>query len=196
MRLIRWINNHPMPVTLFSLMAVCCAMYYVWAFVLPGWGDPRPLKAYYYDAATGDFFPGGFNETPPIQTPSGSMIDGQPAGVRANVFSCSGCSNPQSRYVAYLDTFTPEAHEAQRKLMAKTQELLSTTGPTNPVLSGEQEEASSPSLMNIVLKGHMVAKVGKFPIWEPSNSKRGAAIVQAGMKKCDGGQFPEQCFTH
>lgn len=76
-----------------------------------------PDSAYFYDLGTGKLFSGPLNEIGPIEPPSKSSLpSGQPAGVRAMVYSCGSCDG--ERFIGYLYLWPPEerAKPANRRL--------------------------------------------------------------------------------
>lgn len=68
-------------------------------------------KAWFYDLNTQQLFAAAGDDVPPIDAPSGALTDGQPAGVRAYVFSRVSEPNESERFIGYLEMFTPEGKE-------------------------------------------------------------------------------------
>ena len=57
---------------------------------------------YFYDRNTGELFAAPDELNGPIEAPSGSF-QGQPAGVRAHVFTCGSCYVEEDRFVGWLE---------------------------------------------------------------------------------------------
>jgi hypothetical protein len=144
----------------------------------------KPVDMWYYDMKSDKtdpmerLFVGKSNELPPIEAPSkGKMPNGQEAGVRAYVFSCSDCSDKSSRFIGYLEFFTPEAREAR-------------LNPPKP------EEGAPPRPMDPMMmdQGHMIASGENLEQWVAQTSPQGAQIMTYIMQKCGGGQAPKSCM--
>ena len=56
----------------------------------------------YWDEGDSKLYPYDGNEFPPVKAPSGGE------GVRAYVFSCSDCNDKGTRFLGYVQKFTPE----------------------------------------------------------------------------------------
>lgn len=63
---------------------------------------PHEAMAYFYDLNTGDTFTAPATERGPLETESGPC-EGHPAGVRAHVYACQSCDDPQRRFVAWVE---------------------------------------------------------------------------------------------
>lgn len=75
-------------------------------------------KAWFYDLNTGQLFVGRDNQIPPIEAPSGPLRiesasgplrEGEPAGVKAYVYSYAPEPNESERFIGFLETSMPEA---------------------------------------------------------------------------------------
>lgn len=78
-----------------------------------------PPKHWYYDRHTGELFDVYRREIAPVPAPSGKpMPDGEPAGVRAYIFSCGPCT-PDAWWVGFLEKYSPEA---KKRLVEKKKE--------------------------------------------------------------------------
>ena len=60
-------------------------------------------KAYYYDLNTGQLFVGKKDLDTPIEAPSGRLANGQPAGVKAYVFSYDQNPEESERFIGFLE---------------------------------------------------------------------------------------------
>ncbi len=94
-----------------SSLCVILIVLLVWSTLFSG-GEEKvnDFKVmWFYDLNTGELFAANKTELPPIETPSGPMPDGQPAGVIANVmtFDPTG-SDADQQFIAYLEKLTYE----------------------------------------------------------------------------------------
>jgi hypothetical protein len=132
-------------------------------------------KAYFYDLQTGMLFVGDNSAIPPIPAPSGKKSsDGQDLGVRAIVFSCGNCKDESSRYIGYVETFTPEARDAIKAMM-------------------EHPDKSPPDGRDPMMFGRYIMdpEVGD---WLTMDSPAAGKLVQDSMSKCGADKYPTQCF--
>jgi len=68
-------------------------------------------KAWFYDLNTGRLFTAKSDLIPPIEAPSGPLPDGEPAGVKAYVFSYAFEPNESERFIGFLEIADPNAKE-------------------------------------------------------------------------------------
>ena len=190
MKLREWINRNSALVTVFSVFLLVYALIYLLAHA-PTQFVPI-TKAYYYDIQTGQLFEGGVQEIPPIGTPDGSTKNGMPAGVRANVFTCTDCNDPNARYIGFLETYTPEAQEAQLQL----QEIASRNIEVNDSDPNAQTapDTNEVDLMDTVAKGRLIASPDDLENWFTMETEEGAKLANNAMKKCPDEKYPIQCF--
>lgn len=152
---------------------------------------PKPItEVFYYDIVAGKLFPASVEEYPPIATPDKSTLaNGQPAGVKANVFSCGKCV-AEEWYVGYLETYLPNA-KAKQIQMNKEIAQLAAEPATQPGVVGP-----SPQDMMAISEGHLVANMNDVSKWFRQESPEGAALVNKAMKKCPSNKYPQQCFPN
>ncbi len=96
-----------------------------------------PTDAYYYDMNTGKIFLGPSVELAPIETDSGSY-KGEPAGVKASIFTCGGCANfdgmtadqleAHDAWIGWLEQYTPQAKQQFTEFGHTTTTLMMKTG--------------------------------------------------------------------
>jgi len=104
-KLRRWINSNPKPVVgmavlsflLFAAIAVNIALPEKRVEITAG------EKAWFYDLNTGKLFTAGSEPGGPVEAPSGPLADGQPAGVKAYVFSYSYNPKESDLFVGFLE---------------------------------------------------------------------------------------------
>lgn len=70
---------------------------------------PGGTRAWFYDRNTGRLFLGNRRELGPVEALSGPLPDGQPAGLRAHVYSYCLDPNEDERFVGFLDKPDPHA---------------------------------------------------------------------------------------
>lgn len=105
-----WINKNPKIVIGVSAAAVFMFLVIVIAQLMP-YRPPiisQTSKAWFYDLNTDKLFITDGDRIPPIQAPSGQLPDGQPAGVKAYVFSYFHDPNESERFIGYLKKYTSE----------------------------------------------------------------------------------------
>ena len=74
----------------------------VWSFLNPPPPPEDIVMAYFYDQNTKELFALPADTPAPMERPSGPY-NGEPAGVKAHVFSCGQCSEESKRFIAYLE---------------------------------------------------------------------------------------------
>ncbi len=149
----------------------------------------QPVDVYFYDLNTGKLFIGKSSDIPPIDAPSGNLMqDGnatdQQAGVKAYVYSCDDCSVEDSRFVGWLETYTP-----QLKLQLEDPEALMSSDP-------DSMEAEI-DMMQVFEQGHLIAKPvepGAEPDWVPATAEEGFALVQEVQETCGPATIPQPCM--
>lgn len=68
-------------------------------------------KAWFYDLNTGELFIARSDVIPPIEAPSGPLPNGQPAGVKAYVFTYTYEPNESEVFIGFLETTNPNAEQ-------------------------------------------------------------------------------------
>lgn len=170
-------NEYNVVVSLVAVVLTIGALLFLFRTAFPN-SSPQNLPVYYYDLSNGELFAGPSNQLPPIETPSKGMIGGQPAGVRAHVLSCGDCSNPKERYIAYLESFTPEGKKAMLDPVIPTDP---SKGP--PMTPMEREE------------GHIFARPTQEGGWAKATSEEGMKIMTEARTPCpDPNRFPHECL--
>jgi hypothetical protein len=64
------------------------------------------VKVWFYDLNTNQLFASTKNMIAPIKAPSDK--DGELSGVKAYVYSCEACDDPEKRTIIFLEKYTPE----------------------------------------------------------------------------------------
>ena len=80
----------------------------------PASGRPEG-QLWFYNEITGQLFAASDLSIPPIETTSGPGT-----GVRAWVFSCGDCANPDERFIGYLEKMHPNTKKFMDEEIAKT----------------------------------------------------------------------------
>ena len=136
---------------------------------------PRITEFFYYDVNTGNLFVANYEAVSPIAAPSD--IDnntGRLNGVRAFVFSCTDCSDPDTYMIKYLQRYTPKAKEAHEKMLAG--EMSDEYMYISPE---EESEIKRPGDEN----------------WVPSISEEANKIMEeAYQERCPDGERAKECF--
>jgi len=104
------INDNPRAVVILALLSVLLL-----AVVLslvgrraPGPRYKESKKAWFYDLNTGELFSGSSKQTGPIEASSGPLPNGEPAGVRAHVYSYLSDPNAAELFVGFLEKPDPK----------------------------------------------------------------------------------------
>lgn len=108
----RWINRQDRRVIIGITVVTVFVLVVVVISLFSGPDAPEIQefkKAWYYDLNTGKLFAAKSSLVPPIETPSGPLADGRPAGVRAHVFTFSAEPNESDRFIGFLETRDPNA---------------------------------------------------------------------------------------
>ena len=117
----RWINQqNPRIIIAITIASVLLLLTVVIILLWP----EKPLeqveqsdKAWFYDLNTGQLFVGRDDQLPPIEAPSGPLRiesasgplrEGGPAGVKAYVYSYASEPNESNRFIAFLETSVPK----------------------------------------------------------------------------------------
>jgi hypothetical protein len=205
MQIREWVNKNSAVTTIVAVVMLFAALYYLWKTINPS--PPPPIThVFYYDMITGKLFPAPTAEFPPIETPDNSKLaNGDPAGVKANVFSCTRCREGEW-YIGYLETYLPGAKAAQIRMNEETERMAKMPppnpdgtippGPGGPGGPGMPPMGPSPQDMLAISEGHLVASHEAVDKWFKQESPEGAALVNAAMKKCPDNKYPTQCFPN
>lgn len=200
MQIREWVNKNSAVTTIVSVVLLFCALFYLMRTVFPK--PPEPIKeVFYYDIMTGKLFPAPVEEFPPIATPDGSKLSNdQPAGVKANVFSCTRCREGDW-YIGYLETYLPQAREIQIRQAEEMKRMSEQPMPDPNAAPGTGGPGMPPPMMGpspqemmAISEGHLVASQEDVNKWYKQESPEGAALVNAAMKKCPDNKYPTQCF--
>ncbi len=155
-----YLNNNPAIVTIAAIVLLLVCLGVIYRTLSGGGGGPRIVDIYFYDLGSGEVFIGPSDSLPPIDAPSGPY-NGKPAGVRAYVFSCTDCSDENSRFVGYLETYTDEAKAA--------------------LTSGEAPDAYE------YYDGGRLIKRPDEEGWARAESEEGFALIESVSTLCPGG---------
>ncbi len=105
-------------------------------------------------------------QIPPIEAPSGPLANGEPAGVRAYVFTYSNEPNTTDTFIGFLETTDPNVDK-------------SSIGPMDLRVSGAE----------IWGKGRLIRRV-KDEKWVPANSEEGRAVLKETFRQNEAGEIP------
>jgi len=136
----------------------------IWSAARAPVSPPRMSMAYFYDLNTGELFEADASLEGPIETDSGPH-QGHPAGVRANVFSCTSCNDESARFIGYLE-IPADALEGQ------------SNGDDVPV--GEEGQG-------------LLIRREKDDRWVPFDGRQGDRILQEVQDRCGEGKPVRYC---
>jgi len=123
-------------------------------------------KEWFYDLKHRRLFVARKGQIPPIEAPSGPLANGEPAGVRAYVFTYSNEPNTTETFIGFLETTDPNVDK-------------SSIGPMDLRVSGAE----------IWGKGRLIRRV-KDEKWVPANSEEGRAILKKTFRQNEAGEIP------
>ncbi len=126
-------------------------------------------KDWYYDQKHRRLFVGRRGQIPPIEAPSGPLANGEPAGVRAYVFTYSNEPNEADRFIGFLETTDPNVEK-------------SSLGHVDLRVSGAE----------IWGQGRLIRRV-KDEKWVPANSEEGRAILKETFRRNEAGEAAHYC---
>ena len=109
------INENPrtvMGVTVFSVLLLALVLLLV-GREPPGRRYKAGKQAWFYDLNTGELFVDSSKQTGPIEAPSGPLFDGEPAGLKAHVYSYVLDPNASEHFVGFLERPDPQAEVKQ-----------------------------------------------------------------------------------
>jgi len=142
------------------IIGITCASVFVLLMIILELMQAKSLKIqdykkeWFYDLNTGTLFVARSGQAPPIDAPSGLLPNGEPAGVRAYVFSYASEPNESNYFIGFL-----EIHDTQTKNDRPV--------PVKPVTGGAQQWA----------QGKLIRRV-EDERWVPAGSSKGWAILQ------------------
>jgi hypothetical protein len=106
-----WINKHPKIIFGITSSSVFLLLVIVIWLLIPE--KTIEIEVYengwFYDLNTDKLFVAKIDLVPPIEAPSGALANGEPAGVRAYVFSYVEEPNESERYIGFLEIPDPNA---------------------------------------------------------------------------------------
>lgn len=153
-----------------ALLVLACSLGAILFYVFSGNSGPQPIDVYFYDMETRELFAAKSTDIAPIESPSGGT------GVRAYVYACNDCSDPNDRFIAYVEMFTPAYKEAV----------------INPQPITPENQDNEMNITMIMEEGHLIARPGSDK-WMLAASDRSFALISDIGKDCNGG-VPINCL--
>lgn len=159
---------------------------------------PRKPMVWFYDTGTDKLFAADADALPPIAAPSDAPPPdapenwkpaGEPRGVRAAVYSCGDCADAKSRFVHYIEKYTPEARAARvvgdgksgegRNMPAAEKELrgIDPDNPADGLLIAFADPATPSSKWS----------------WRPKSELDADAIDDEARQHCNEGETLQPC---
>jgi len=174
----KWINDNPniiIAITCVSLSVLLVV--FVW-FVWPEKTVKRVEheKEWFYDLNTGELFAAEKGLTPPIDAPSGPLLEssgplrnGGPAGVRACVLAYISEPNESERFIGFLETTDPRIESNSL-----------------PALDADASGAEQWG------HGKLIRQI-EDERWVGANSRWGQAILEEAYRPNENGETPIYC---
>lgn len=160
-----WINEHPLGM---GVLAALPPLVLVWVLVLVSRPASPPAfkegsQAWFFDQNTQELFVGSSKYTGPLAAPSGPLPNGNPAGLRARVYSYELNPDESALFVGFLERPDPNAPFS----------------------------ASAADMTELTqwAQARLVKRVDDEK-WVPATSPAGQAILQALTHPNDKGQTP------
>lgn len=158
------------------------------------WPEPRrqwqPRPTVFIDLATGDFFEAPQGAVPPMDAPSGAKLaDGSPAGVRPVLYGCGGCDDPEARFIAWVETYTPEDAKYLRENRGPGRWQAMRNQEAD---DGSYEEPYEPEK----LVAPMPAPGSDLTTiyWSYASDPEGKELEKAALENCPEGVYSRPCY--
>ncbi len=163
-----WISRSPILIISASVLLVVGIMVFLISLTLPDKAEQLDTseKQWFYDLKHRGLFVAKGGQLPPIEAPSGPLANGEPAGVRAYVFTYSDDPNTTDTFIGFLETTDPNVDKKS-------------IGPMDLRVGGAEMFA----------KGRLIRRV-KDKEWVPANSEEGRAILKEVFSKNEKGKIP------
>ena len=161
MQLREFLNNNSAVVTIIAVVILVISLGII---ILNNRGGRtnRIVDVYFYDLNDGSLFTAPSNSIAPIDAPSGPY-NGKPGGMRAYVFACGDCDDESSRFIGWIERYTPEAKQA---------------------LSGDSPDYAAYEFYET---GQLIKGLEEGDPWVPANGERGYAVMERISARCPGG---------
>lgn len=171
----KWINDNPKIIIGISIATGVLFLLIVITSLIPH--NPPIIsdsqKTWFYDLNTKKLFVVDGDSIPPIDAPSGQLADGQPAGVKAYVFSYLKDPKESERFIGYLEKFTPEG----KKMIS----------------SIRKSESNVTSQMVHQLNSNRFVRRPADSDWVAADSDEGRFILGQVSRVNESGQAPHYC---
>jgi hypothetical protein len=163
-----WLSRSPILIISFSVLLVLGVMVFLISLTLPDKVEQVDTseKEWFYDLKHRSLFTAKSGQLPPIEAPSGPLANGEPAGVRAYVFTYSNDPNTTDTFIGFLETTDPNVDK-------------STIGLMDLRVIGSE----------MFSKGRLIRRV-KDKEWVEANSQEGRAILKEAFRKDETGKIP------
>lgn len=172
----QWLNKQNPKIILYTF--AFCALIFILTVLSQFFGGSEKSgptgnsKTWFYDLNTGELFTAAAKELPPVKAPSGTLPDGQPAGVLAHVLSFADEPNESNRFIAFLETYTPETKQQLSAFL--------------------KSKNKNPDLIKNWNSGRLVRAVDDND-WFPADSNHGRAVQKNLITDANGRQ-PHICM--
>jgi len=163
-----WIRRSPILTISASIILVVGVIAFLVSLTLPKEQVQLDTseKQWFYDLKHRSLFVVKGGRLPPIEAPSGPLPNGEPAGVRAYVFTYSDDPNTTDTFIGFLETTDPNVDKKS-------------IGPMDLRVGGAEMFA----------KGRLIRRV-KDKEWVEANSEEGKAILKEVFSKNEKGKIP------
>ena len=164
-----WLSQSPKIIIGLSVLLVVGVLAFLVTLTLPEKVEQVDTseKEWFYDLKHRSLFTAKSGQLPPIEAPSGPLANGEPAGVRAYVFTYSNDPNTTDTFIGFLETTDPNVDK-------------SSIGPMDLRVSGAET----------FTKGRLIRRV-KDKEWVEANSEEGRAILKETFRKNEQGKIPQ-----
>jgi len=172
MNIREYMNNNPAVITIGAVVVLVICLGFIIRTIMGGSSSAGGVvDVYFYDMNTGELFNAASNEFPPIQSPTDE--GDQLSGVKAHVYSCGDCGDKSSRFIGYLERYTPEAKAKMEAARDSEQPIMEEVYEMN-----QGREIKRPDDAQ----------------WINDNSEEAMMLRDELRKRCNEGESVRNCF--
>lgn len=198
MKLGEWIRRHRVAAGVGSVVALVLSGAIAAQFVVERTTLPSKPSVWFYDMGTDKLFAADADALPPIAAPSNApppdapenwKPSGELLGVRAAVFSCGDCGDAKSRFVHFIEKYTPEARAARVVGDGKSGEGRNMPASEKELRGIDSENPADGLLIAFADPGTPSSKWS----WRPKSELDADAIDAEARQHCEEGQTLQPC---
>ncbi|MDX1683170.1 MAG: hypothetical protein R3336_08620 [Phycisphaeraceae bacterium] len=178
----KWVNENSAVVTIAAVVLLALTIWAIYSQMSGRSFDPDAQRVWFYDLKSGGVFAVDADTVPPIETDSGPLANGMPAGVRAHVFACGSCET-DAQFVAWVEMELPR--DKAMALLRANKDGDGSSGPDASELHAGDR--------TFVMAGDVPVPPELVGRWVQRNSRPGFQITEAVGERCGGQNSPNPC---